>query len=48
MNVPLRKSITCISQRSKTVEVKYRSLSKGPLHHITIDSTLRSVSILIL
>ncbi|WP_299022348.1 IS5 family transposase [uncultured Photobacterium sp.] len=40
MNVPLRSpDYTCISKRAKTVEVKYRNQSKGPVRHIAIDST---------
>ncbi len=30
---------TCISKRSKTVQVKYRNKSKGAIRHIAIDST---------
>ncbi len=29
----------CISQRSKTVQVKYRNKSRGAIRHIAIDST---------
>lgn len=30
---------TCISKRSKTVQVKYRNKSRGAIRHIAIDST---------
>ncbi len=30
---------TCISKRSKTVQVRYRNKSKGSIRHIAIDST---------
>ncbi len=40
MSVPLRPpNYTSISKRSKTVKVKYKNKSKGPVHHIAIDST---------
>lgn len=40
MNVPLRSpNYTSISKRAKTVEVKYKNKSRGPVRHIAIDST---------
>lgn len=40
MNVPLRSpNYTSISKRSKTVQVKYKNKSKGPVRNIAIDST---------
>ena len=40
LDVPLTSpDYTCISKRSKTVQVKYRNKSKGAIRHIAIDST---------
>ena len=40
MEVPLRSpDYTSISKRSKTVQVKYKNKSKGPVRHMAIDST---------
>lgn len=40
MDVPLTSpDYTCISKRSKTVQVRYRNKSKGRIRHIAIDST---------
>lgn len=40
MNVPLTSpDYTCISKRSKTVQVRYRNKSKDSIRHIAIDST---------
>ena len=40
MKVPLASpSYSCISKRAKTVEVAYRSPSRGPVSHMVIDST---------
>ncbi|PCS22819.1 Mobile element protein [Candidatus Enterovibrio escicola] len=40
MNIPLKSSTyTCISKRSKTVEVKYRLPSRGAIAHVIIDIT---------
>lgn len=40
MDVPLTSpDYTCISKRSKTVQVRYRNKSKGSIRHIAIDST---------
>lgn len=40
MNMPLTSpDYTCISKRSKTVQVRYRNKSKGSIRHIAIDST---------
>ncbi|MCW4446364.1 IS5 family transposase [Vibrio splendidus] len=40
LNVPLTSpDYTCISKRSKTVQVKYRNKSRGAIRHIAIDST---------
>lgn len=40
MDIPLTSpDYTCISKRSKTVQVKYRNKSRGAIHHIAIDST---------
>ncbi|PMM57522.1 IS5 family transposase, partial [Vibrio splendidus] len=40
LDVPLTSpDYTCISKRSKTVQVKYRNKSKGTIRHIAIDST---------
>ena len=40
LDVPLTSpDYTCISKRSKTVQVKYRNKSKGTICHIAIDST---------
>lgn len=40
MDVPLTSpDSTCISKRSKTVQVRYRNKSKGRIRHIAIDST---------
>ncbi|PCS23815.1 Mobile element protein [Candidatus Enterovibrio escicola] len=40
MNVPLESlTYTYISKRSKTVEVKYRLLSRGAVDHVVIDDT---------
>lgn len=40
MDVPLTSpDYTCISKRSKTVQVRYRNKSKGCIRHIAIDST---------
>ncbi|MGR5444461.1 IS5 family transposase [Vibrio jasicida] len=40
MDVPLTSpDYTCISKRSKTVQITYRNKSKGAIRHITIDST---------
>ncbi len=39
LDVPLTSpDYTCISKRSKTVQVKYRHKSRGAIRHITIDS----------
>ncbi len=40
LDVPLTSpDYTCISKRSKTVQVKYHNKSKGAIRHIAIDST---------
>jgi len=40
MDVPLTSpSYSCISKRAKTVEIKYRAKSRGPVAHVVIDST---------
>lgn len=40
LDVPLTSpDYTCISKRSKTVQVKYRNRSRGAIRHIAIDST---------
>ncbi|MDO6706334.1 IS5 family transposase [Photobacterium sp. 1_MG-2023] len=40
MDVPLKSpSYSCISKRSKTVEVNYRLPSRGPVAHVVIDAT---------
>ncbi|MEZ9128122.1 IS5 family transposase [Vibrio splendidus] len=40
LEVPLTSpDYTCISKRSKTVQVKYRNKSRGVIRHIAIDST---------
>ncbi|MFA0164641.1 IS5 family transposase, partial [Vibrio splendidus] len=40
LEVPLTSpDYTCISKRSKTVQVKYRNKSRGAIRHIAIDST---------
>ena len=40
LDVPLTSpDCTCISKRSKTVQVKYRNKSRGAIRHIAIDST---------
>ncbi|HGS4466694.1 TPA: IS5 family transposase, partial [Vibrio metschnikovii] len=40
LDVPLTSpDYTCISKRSKTVQVKYRNKSRGAICHIAIDST---------
>ncbi|USD32099.1 MULTISPECIES: IS5 family transposase [Vibrio] len=40
LDVPLTSpGYTCISKRSKTVQVKYRNKSRGAIRHIAIDST---------
>jgi len=40
MNVPLRSpNYSSISKRAKTVEIKYRNLTRGAIRHIAIDST---------
>lgn len=40
LDVPLTSpDYTCISKRSKTVQVKYRNKSRGAIRHIAIDST---------
>ncbi|WP_028025108.1 IS5 family transposase [Enterovibrio calviensis] len=40
MDVPLKSpSYSCISKRAKTVEVHYRSPSRGPIVHVVIDAT---------
>ena len=40
MDVPLSSpSYSCISKRAKTVEIKYRAKSHGPVSHVVIDST---------
>ncbi|MEZ8577603.1 IS5 family transposase [Vibrio splendidus] len=40
LEVPLTPpDYTCISKRSKTVQVKYRNKSRGAIRHIAIDST---------
>nr|AKN39538.1 Mobile element protein [Vibrio splendidus]AKN40237.1 Mobile element protein [Vibrio tasmaniensis] len=40
IDVPLSSpDYTCISKRSKTVQVKYRNKSRGAIRHIAIDST---------
>lgn len=40
LDVPLTSNnYTCISKRSKTVQVKYRNKSRGAIRHIAIDST---------
>ncbi len=40
MDVPLRSpDYSCISKRAKTVEVKYRNPSRGPVAHLVVDST---------
>lgn len=40
MNVPLTSpDYTCISKRSKTLQVRYRNKSKGSIRHIAINST---------
>ncbi|CAK2766625.1 transposase [Vibrio crassostreae] len=40
LEVPLTSpDYTCISKRSKTVQIKYRNKSRGTIRHIAIDST---------
>ncbi|WP_370560104.1 IS5 family transposase [Escherichia coli] len=40
MNVPLQSpDYSCISKRAKTVEIKYRLPSHGPVAHLVIDAT---------
>ena len=40
LDIPLTSpDYTCISKRSKTVQVKYRNKSRGTIRHIAIDST---------
>ncbi len=40
MNVPPKSpTYTCISKRSKTVEVKYRFPRRGAFAHVVIDAT---------
>lgn len=40
LEVPLTSpDYTCISKRSKTVQVKYRNKSRGAIRHIAIDLT---------
>ncbi|WP_408738090.1 transposase [Vibrio owensii] len=40
MDVPLTSpDYTCISKRSKTVQIKYRNKSRGAIRHVAIDST---------
>lgn len=40
MNVPLQSpDYSCISKRAKTVEIKYRLPSHGPVPHLVIDAT---------
>ena len=40
MNVPLQSpDYSCISKRAKTVEIKYRIPSHGPVAHLVIDAT---------
>ncbi|HFQ4941535.1 TPA: IS5 family transposase [Vibrio vulnificus] len=40
LDVPLTSpDYTCISKRSKTVQVRYRNKSRGAIRHISIDST---------
>ena len=40
LDVPLTSpDYTCISKRSKTVQVNYRNKSRGAIRHIAIDST---------
>lgn len=40
MDVPLTSpSYSCISKRAKTVDIKYRAKSRGPVAHVVIDST---------
>ena len=40
MEIPLKSpDYTSISKRSKTVQVKYKNKSKGPVRHMAIDST---------
>ncbi|MFC3024163.1 IS5 family transposase [Vibrio zhugei] len=40
MDVPLRSpDYSCVSKRAKTVEVKYRNPSRGPVAHLVVDST---------
>lgn len=40
MDVPLSSpSYSCISKRAKTVEIKYRAKSHGPVAHVLIDLT---------
>ena len=40
MDVPLTSpSYSCISKRAKSVEIKYRAKSHGPVSHVVIDST---------
>ena len=40
LDVPLTSpDYTCISKRSKTIQVKYRNKSRGAIRHIAIDST---------
>ncbi len=40
LDVPLTSpDYSCISKRSKTVQVKYRNKSRGAIRHIAIDST---------
>lgn len=39
LDVPLMSpDYTCLSKRSKTVQVKYRNKSRGAIRHIVIDS----------
>ncbi|MEZ9906704.1 transposase, partial [Vibrio breoganii] len=45
MEVPLTSlDYTCISKRSKTVQVKYRNRSRGAIRHIAIESGVFQVS----
>ncbi len=40
MNVPLKSpTYSCISKRAKTVEIKYRRPSRGPVAHVVVDGT---------
>ncbi|WP_298445899.1 transposase, partial [uncultured Ferrimonas sp.] len=40
MDVPLNSpDYSCISKRAKTVNIKYRNRSRGPIAHVVVDAT---------